>query len=119
MTMSAIRQFLNRIKTTGTKRPGTVKAVAMGRERTFAAYDVGPDTFILEDGIAACLNERPSVLIVEKSVLRGRAKGRVMSVSTGNHAVAAFPLLDGRFWKLSMVPSERRGDVRCWRRRTR
>ena len=109
--MSAIRQFLNRVKTTGTRRPGAVKNVAMGKERTFAAYDIGADTFILEDGIAARLGERPSVLIVEKSALRGRAKGRVMTLSTGNHSVAAFPLLDGRFWKLSTLPSDRRGDA--------
>ena len=109
--MSAIRQFLSRVKTGGVKRPGTVKTVSMGRERTFSAYDVGHDTFILEDGIAAHLAERPSVLIVEKGVLRGRAKGRVMTLSTGNHAVAAFPLLDGRFWKLSAVPSARRGET--------
>ena len=109
--MSSIRQFLSRVKSEGVKRPGAVKTVAMGRERTFAAYDVGADTFILEDGIASRLAERPSVLIVEKGVLRGRAKGRVMTLSTGNHAVAAFPLLDGRFWKLSSLPSERRGDA--------
>ena len=109
--MSAIRQFLSRIKATGTKRRGTVTAVAMGRERTFSAYDVGPDTFILEKGIAAHLGERPSVLIVEKGMLRGRARGRVMTLSSGNHAVAAFPLLDGRFWRISTVPPPRRGDV--------
>ena len=109
--MSAIRQFLNRIKTTGTKRPGAVKTVSMGRERAFEAYDIGADTFIFERGIAAHLGERPSVLIVEKGVLRARAKGRVMTLSTGNHSVAAFPLLDGRFWKLSTVPSAKRGDV--------
>ena len=109
--MSAIRQFLNRVKTEGVKRPGAVKTVSMGRERTFAAYDIGPDTFILENGIAAHLDERPSALIVEKRILRGRAKGRVMTLSSGNHAVTAFPLLDGRFWRLSAVPSERRGDV--------
>ena len=109
--MSAVRQFLSRVKSEGAKRPGAVKTVAMGRERTFSAYDVGADTFILEDGIAAHLGERPSVLIVEKSALRGRTKGRVMTMSSGNHAVAAFPLLDGRFWKLSTLPSARRGDV--------
>ena len=109
--MSSIRQFLSRVKIEGTKRPGTVKTTAMGRERTFFAYDVGADTFILETGIATHLDERPSVLIVEKRVLRGRAKGRVMTLSSGNHAVAAFPLLDGRFWRLSTVPSARRSDV--------
>ena len=109
--MSAIRQFLNRVKTEGAKRPGAVKTVSMGRERMFEAYDIGADTFIFERGIAAHLGERPSVLIVEKSALRGRAKGRVMTLSTGNHSVAAFPLLDGRFWRLSTVPSAKRGDV--------
>ena len=109
--MSAIRQFINRVKAEGVKRPGVVAVTAMGKERTFAAYDVGADTFILEDGIVSHLGERPSVLIVEKRVLRGRARGRVMTLSSGNHAVAVFPLLDGRFWKLSTVPSARRGDV--------
>ena len=109
--MTAVRQFLSRIKTTGKKLPGVVKTVAMGRQRTFEAYDVGEDTFVFEKGVSAHLGERPSVLVVEKADLRRRAKGRVMTLSTGNHAVAAFPLLDGRFWNLSNLPSERRGDV--------
>ena len=109
--MSVFLQFLNRVKSEGQMRPGEVKATAMGKERTFTAYDVGNDTFILEDGIAAHLATRPSVLIVEKSVLRGRGKGCVMTLSTGNHAVAAFPLMDGRFWKISTLPSERRSDT--------
>ena len=109
--MSAIRQFLNRVKAGGVKRSGAVKVTSMGRERTFEAYDVGADTYVFERGISAHLAERPSVLIVEKSALRRRASGRVLTLSTGNHAVAAFPLLDGRFWKLSSVPSARRGDV--------
>ncbi len=109
--MSAIRQFLRRVKTTGARRPTSVKARAMGVERTFDAYDVGPDTFVFERGVGARLSERASVLIVEKSVLRRRAKGRVLTLSTGNHAVAAFPLLDGRFWRLSTLKPEMRGEV--------
>ena len=109
--MSAIRQFLNRVKTEGVLRPGTVTTVSMGRERTFSAFDVGADTFVFENGIASRLGERPSVLIVEKRTLRGRARGRVMTLTTGNHAVAALPLLDGRFWRLSTLPTARRGDV--------
>jgi len=35
----------------------------------------------------------------------------VLTLTTGNHSVAAFPLLDGRFWKLSSLASDRRGDV--------
>ena len=109
--MSVLLQFLNRVKSEGKKRPGSVKTTAMGRERTFTAYDVGSDTFIFEDGIAAHLAARPSVLIVEKRALRGRGKGRVMTLSTGNHAVAAIPLMDGRFWKLSHIPLAKRGEV--------
>ena len=83
----------------------------MGHEREFAAYDIGEDTFILERGIACHLSERPSVLLVPKAELKRRAKGMVMTMTTGNHSVAAFPLLDGRFWRLSHLPSARRGDV--------
>ena len=109
--MSAIRQFLQRVKASGVKRPGAVKTAMMGRDRAFFAYDVGADTFILERGIAGHLGERPSVLIAEKGMLRHRAGGRVLTLSTGNHAVAAIPLLDGRFWGLSSLPASRRGDV--------
>ncbi|MBO7720923.1 MAG: hypothetical protein J6T01_00800 [Kiritimatiellae bacterium] len=109
--MSAIRQFLKRVKMKGVVRPGAVRVTAMGRERLFRAFDVGRDTFIFEQGVSGHLNERPSVLIVEKEALRRRARGVVMTMSTGNHSVAAFPLLDGRFWKLSTLPSANRGEV--------
>lgn len=109
--MSVIRQFLKRIRETGVRRRNAVKTVAMGRERAFDAYDVGDDTFVLERGIAQRLNERPSVLLVEKCNLRHRAKGRVMTMTSGNHSVAAFPLLDGRFWELAHLPSAKRGEV--------
>ena len=49
-TMSAIRQFLSRVKSEGVKRPGAVKTVSMGRERTFEAFDVGDDTFVFKSG---------------------------------------------------------------------
>ena len=109
--MSAIRQLLSRVRSGGAKRPGVVQTVSMGRERTFEAFDVGDDTFVFEKGIAAHLGERPSMLIVRKDALRRRAKGRVLTLSGGNHAVAAFPLLDGRFWKLSNLPSAKRGET--------
>ena len=109
--MNAVRQFLNRVKASGKRRPGCVKTLAMGRERLFSAYDIGEDTFVFEKGVSAHLAERPSVLIVEKSALKRRARGRVMTLTTGNHSVAAFPLLDGRFWNLSTLSSSRRSDV--------
>ena len=109
--MNPISQFLKRIRTNAVRRPGAVKTVAMGRDREFVAYDLGADTFIFEKDVAGHLGERPSVLVVAKADLGRRTKGRVMTLTTGNHSVAAFPLLDGRFWKLSRLPSSRRGDV--------
>ena len=108
---AAIRQFCARVRRQGVRRKTAVKTVAMGRERVFQAWDVGDDTFIFEQGIAEHFAERPSVLIVPKPCLTKRSKGWVMTVTTGNHSVAAFPLLDGRFWKLSHVPMDKRGDV--------
>ena len=80
-------------------------------EHKFDARDIGDDTFILEHGISLKMQERPSVLIVPKHALRRGAKGWVMTISTGNHSVAAFPLLDGRFWKLSNLKREERSSV--------
>ena len=109
--MSVVRQFIGRIRTQGVRRLETVKTAFLGRERSFDAYDVGADTFIFEKGVERHLKEHPSVLLVEKRHLRLRAKGRVMTVSTGNHAVAALPLMDGRFWRLASLPADRRGAV--------
>ena len=109
--MKVMRAFLGRIRKTGVKRPGTVKTVAMGREREFSAWDVGDDTFVFEDGVSRHLGEHPSVLLVAKSDLARGARGRVMTVTTGNHSVAAFPLLDGRFWRLSRLSSAKRGET--------
>ena len=109
--MNAARSFVSRVRKNGKRRPGEVKAVSMGRERVFEAWDVGDDTFVFEAGVASHLAERPSVLVVPKSSLRRKAPGWVVTMTTGNHAVAAFPLLDGRFWKLSTVPQAKRGDV--------
>ena len=109
--MNAIGQFLRRVRVSGKMRAETVRAVAMGRERTFVAYDVGDDTFVFEKGVSRHLTERPSVLVVSKRDLGGGRKGRVMTLTTGNHAVAALPLLGGRFWDLSDVAADRRGDV--------
>lgn len=109
--MSAIRDFVRRVRTTGVKRSTKVKTVAMGCERVFEAWDIGHDTYIFEKLVTSHLSDHPSVLIVEKRVLKSRTKGRVFTMTTGNHSVAAFPLLDGRFWKLSNLPSQRRGET--------
>ena len=109
--MNAVGQFLKRIRKNAVRRPGEIRTVAMGRERAFVAYDLGSDTFVFEVGVSGHLGERPSVLVVEKRDLGRRTAGRVMTITSGNHSVAAFPLLDGRFWKLSSLPSAKRGEV--------
>jgi hypothetical protein len=109
--MSAIRQFLKRVRATGKRRGRPVKTTAMGRERVFDAFDVGEDTYIVERGVASKLSERPSVLLTEKKDLGLKGRGRVMTLTTGNHSVAAFPLLDGRFWKLSRLHPSRRSET--------
>ena len=109
--MNAVCRFLAKVRRAGRCRGETVRTVAMGREREFSAYDFGGDTFILENGVTEHLDERPSVLIVRKSALGRKTRGRVMTVTTGNHSVAAFPLLDGRFWRLSSLPASRRSAV--------
>ena len=109
--MGAVRDFVRKVRERGVKRSSKVKTVAMGRERLFEAWDLGHDTYIFEKSVTSHLADHPSVLIVEKRVLKHKAKGRVFTMTTGNHSVAAFPLLDGRFWKLSNLPSQSRGEV--------
>lgn len=109
--MKAIRTLVGRVKKTGAKRPGTVSTVAMGRKRSFSAWDVGDDTYIFEKGIAGHLGENPSVLVVGKGSLKRGTAGRILTMTTGNHSVAAFPLLDGRFWGFSHLAPSRRGKV--------
>lgn len=109
--MGAVRDFVRKVRERGVKRSSKVKTVAMGRERLFEAWDLGHDTYIFEKSVTSHLSDHPSVLIVEKRVLKPKAKGRVFTMTTGNHSVAAFPLLDGRFWKLSNLPSQSRSEV--------
>ena len=95
--MAAIRDFLRRVKTKGEKRKTTVKTMAMGRERVFEAWDVDADTYIFEKSVCTRLGDHPSILITEKKNLGSKSKGHVFTMTTGNHSVAAFPLLVLRY----------------------
>lgn len=107
--MTPVAAFLKRVKSAFPRRREAVRAVAMGCERTFRAWDDAEDTYIFEDGVSRSLDSRPSVLVAQKGALRRGAKGRVFTMTTGNHSVAAFPLLDGRFWGLSTLRPDKRG----------
>jgi len=116
--MGSINAFLDGLKRVSRRRGEPVVVSAMGKERVFEAFEKNQDTYILEQGIENSIDSRPSVLIVHKGALKKGERGWVMTIATGNHSVSAFPLLDGRFWKLSALPSEKRGatlmnDVIC------
>ena len=107
----SFKNVIARFKREWTRRPSGVTTRAMGRERHFNAFDLGDDTFVFERGVWKGLDEQASVLIVDKSELRRGAHGYVMTATTGNHSVAALPLLGGQFWDLAKVPQHRRGEV--------
>jgi len=109
--MDAIREFIARIRASGVKLRGTVRTVAMGREREFCAWNVGNDTFVFERGISGHLAEHPSVLVVAKAALRWDVPGRILTMTVGNHSVAALPLLDGRFWGFSRLQGSERSEA--------
>ena len=112
MKKVSVKQLLRAIQREAVRRPDRVVIRAMGRRRWFRAYDLGPDTFIFERGVWLNLNAHASVLLVAKSDLRPNGgPGHVMTVTTGNHSVAALPLLQGQFWDLCRLSSARRGEV--------
>ena len=106
-----VQMILRRLRRTAKRRPNTVETRAMGRTRLFDAYDMGADTFVFEQGVWNDLDARASVLIVDKKDLKHGARGHVMTVTTGNHAVAALPLLGGSLWDLAHISSAKRGKV--------
>jgi len=107
----SVKAQLARIHREATRRPDRTVVVAMGQKRYFRAYDLGDDTFIFQRGVWLGLEEHASVLIVDKADLRAGARGHVMTVTTGNHSVAALPLLGGKFWDLLRLKPAKRGDV--------
>ena len=109
---SSVKHQLRRILESAKSRANAVVTRAMGRKRYFRAYDVGADTFVFEKGVWMHLDAHASVLIVAKSSLRHNGgSGYVMTVTTGNHSVAALPLLQGQFWDLCRLNSLKRGEV--------
>ena len=87
------------------------KVSSMGRERVFDRFDWGEDTFVFEKGALKDQGGHQPILLVRKSNLTAGALGWVMTVSSGNHAVAALPLLRGQFWNLGRVPAARQNKV--------
>ena len=109
---ASVKQRLRRILEGAPRRAAAVVTRAMGRRRLFHAYDAGADTFVVETGVWRHLDAHASVLIAAKRDLRHNGgPGYVMTVTTGNHSVAALPLLQGQFWDLCRLASARRGET--------
>ena len=108
---SSMKRLMRRLISEAVPRKTKVSTRAMGRERVFTAYDRGVDTFVLENNILKTINERASILIVEKKDLRSGARGHVMTITSGTHAVAAIPLLHGQFWDLANTRAEESSSI--------
>ena len=112
------RDSLAFVLSDGVRRPETVHVASWGRQREFSAWDFDDDTFVLEEDIWERLaNKDPVVIVPKRDLLPARAAsgepvyGNVMTVSSGNHAVAALPLLKGQFWDLADIPAASASDV--------
>ena len=113
---SLLSDTLSFILTDGARRPETISSKSWGRTRDFVAFDLDDDTFVLEDGIWDRMENKDPVVIVPKRDLRpgddpARIYGNVMTFTSGNHAVAALPLLSGQFWDLADIPEARRSET--------
>ncbi|MDD5706257.1 MAG: hypothetical protein PHR35_10045 [Kiritimatiellae bacterium] len=105
-------KFINRVRREGRRKAGQITlAAAAGHANSFVAYDWGSDTFVFERDVWKTRPRRAPVLIVPKHQLAPGTEGYVLTVSSGNHSVAAMPLLRGDFWHLGRVPKRLRGEV--------
>lgn len=111
--INVIWNLIGRVRREARRKPETVTLRLMGQDRTFLAYDWGSDTFVIERGVWA-MTERKNhtpILIVRKSVFVSGAPGFILTLTSGNHSVAAIPLLSGQFWNLGRVLPKRRTDI--------
>lgn len=111
MQKSSIKKFFRKVQSEASRRPDRVVTQAMGVKRTFHAYDLGQDTVVFEKDVWKRMDEHASVLVVEKNDLCPGAFGHIITVTDGNHSVAAIPLLSGKFWDLCDLSGERRSDA--------
>ena len=111
MTKSSIKKFFRRIQREAQRRPDRAVVRAMGARKIFHAYDLGANTIVFERDVWRHLDEHASVLIAAKGDLAAGATGHLVTVTGGNHGVAALPLLSGALWDLCSLPANRRSDA--------
>jgi len=115
---NSLHQFIARVRREARPKPSPVTITTVGHARVFLGYDWGGDTFVFERDVWKSQAEHNPVLIVRKQDLVRGAGGYILTLTTGNHTVAAMPLLSGRFWNLGRVLAAQRsrllqGSVVC------
>jgi hypothetical protein len=103
--------FIARVRSEARRKSGSVTVTTTGRNRTFVAYDWGCDTFIFEKDAWHDPEGHQPLLLVRKSDLVKGTSGYVMTMTKGNHAVAAMPLLSGMFWNLGRIAAKQRSHI--------
>ncbi len=107
-TNTTMQQFIARVRREARQKPAHVTLKAMGHERVFCGYDWGGDTFVFEKDVWKKLENHSPILIVRKQDLVKGASGFILTLTSGNHTVAAMPLLSGQLWNLGRVPASQR-----------
>ena len=108
---SGVNTFIERVRREARLKRDPVVLKSMGHERVFCAFDWGCDTFVFEKDVWKCLENHSPVLIVRKRDLVKGTGGYIMTLTTGNHTIAAIPLLSGQFWNLGRVPAAQRSKT--------
>lgn len=103
--------FIARVRSEARRKSGSVTVTTTGRNRTFVAYDWGCDTFIFEKDAWHDPEGHQPLLLVRKSDLVKGSSGYVMTMTKGNHSVAAMPLLSGMFWNLGRIATKQRSGI--------
>jgi hypothetical protein len=111
MHKSGVNTFIARVRREARQKRDPVVLKTMGHERVFTAYDWGGDTFVFERDVWKRMENHSPILIVRKSDLVKGTGGYILTLTTGNHTIAAIPLLAGQFWNLGRVPAAQRSKT--------
>ena len=108
---TTMHHFISRVRREARRKPAHVTLKAMGHTRVFLGYDWGGDTFVFEKDVWKSQDDHIPMLIVRKQDLVKGTSGYILTFTTGNHTVAAMPLLSGQFWSLGRVPAAQRSRL--------
>ncbi len=108
---TSMNHFITRVRRESRHRPTHVTLKAMGHVRVFYGFDWGGDTFVFEKDVWKSKDDHTPMLIVRKQDLVRGASGHVLTLTSGNHTVAAMPLLSGQLWNLGRVAATQRSRL--------